>query len=295
MRDMPSATALMIAESFVFLARQPRFGALFPERSIDWFSRFAHEAHGERGCSREFYAAFWARVAAVREALSVPGIRLHYVVRKRYIEEKIRAALSEGFEQIVVVGAGFDTLALRLAEEFPEADFFELDHPATQEVKRRGLDAEAPANLTLVPVDLRKQMVLDALREVSSFDPDRRTTFIMEGLLMYLSAAEVDQLLRSISASGGERRVIFSFMERQPRGKIGFRRSTFLTNLWLAWKGEPFRWGLKEQELAPFLDTRGLTLSARSTSQLLRDRYLHGALSNERLAEGEHIVVADKS
>jgi len=298
MRDKASATALMIAESYIFLSFERRFRDLLPERAVEWCRRFAHEAHGDNGCRWEFYASLLGRVASVREALSVPGIRLHYAVRKRFIEDAVRDAVAEGFEQIVVVAAGFDTLALRLSEEFPGARFFELDHPATQAVKMRAIDEglapeNAPENLAMVPIDLRRQSPFDVLSTVSSFRADRSTVMILEGILMYLTGSEVDRLLRSMATSGDKRRIIFSFLERQKGGRIGFRQSTFFTTMWLAWKGEPFRWGIREEELSTFLDGKGLHLKDRSTAEVLRQRYLSGALRRERLAEGEHVAVAD--
>ena len=54
------------------------------------------------------------------------------MLRKRLIEEVVRASLTEGVEQVVIIGAGFDTLALRLCAGFPRTNFIEIDHPATQ-------------------------------------------------------------------------------------------------------------------------------------------------------------------
>ena len=71
----------------------------------------------------------------------LPGILLHYALRKRFIEESARAFLERGGQQLVVLGAGFDTLAARIAEERPGVVCVEVDHPATQETKRRVLTA----------------------------------------------------------------------------------------------------------------------------------------------------------
>ena len=74
------------------------------------------------------------------ESLTHPGILAHYWHRKRWIESRCRVAIKEGVTHVVVIGAGFDTLALRLAGEFPDVRWIELDHPATQGAKQRGLN-----------------------------------------------------------------------------------------------------------------------------------------------------------
>ena len=58
------------------------------------------------------------------------------MMRKRWIESRVRAAIADGASQLVVLGAGFDTLGVRLAVERPDFRVVEIDHPATLAVKR---------------------------------------------------------------------------------------------------------------------------------------------------------------
>src|SRR5690606_20255710 len=69
------------------------------------------------------------RVLMAAERFLLGGIFAHYLARKRWIEREVRRAMADGIRQVVVVGAGFDTLAWRLHEELPNAKFFEFDHP----------------------------------------------------------------------------------------------------------------------------------------------------------------------
>src|SRR4051794_31802357 len=80
-------------------------------------------------------------LARAIERATVPGLCLHFMLRKRWIEHAVRSALARGARRVVVIGAGYDTLALRLAREFPALRFTEVDHPATQAVKRAALAA----------------------------------------------------------------------------------------------------------------------------------------------------------
>jgi len=51
--------------------------------------------------------------------MMIPGLMIHYVLRKNAIEKFTRNAIQEGAEQIVNLGAGFDSLLYRLAHELP--------------------------------------------------------------------------------------------------------------------------------------------------------------------------------
>src|SRR3954451_3542763 len=90
-----------------------------------------------------------------REATKLgPFLRAFFVMRSRFAEDALAAAVSEGVRQCVVLGAGFDTFAYR--NPFPELRVFEVDHPDTQAIKRERLvqgRIEIPSSLTFVPVD----------------------------------------------------------------------------------------------------------------------------------------------
>jgi AcrR family transcriptional regulator len=66
----------------------------------------------------------------------------------------IRAALARGIDPLVLLGAGFDTRAHRLPG-IERVRVIEVDHPATQAMKRRVVSS-APAHATYVPVDLTR-------------------------------------------------------------------------------------------------------------------------------------------
>src|SRR5215213_11602896 len=199
--DTPSATAFLIARSTLFLSRDPVVGRLVPERSAELCERFVH---ARPRFARLFDAAMNSRLlrplATALERATIPGLKLHYALRKRYLEEIARDALQDGFRQLVVIGAGFDTLALRLHEAFADAKFFEIDHPATQRVKRRVVETHqrTESNLQFISLDLAQGSLESGLLPSADYKPDLNTLFVAEGLLMYLVPAEVDMILQFI-------------------------------------------------------------------------------------------------
>ena len=236
----------------------------------------------------------WA--ARLAERATVPGLLLHFMLRKRWIEEAVRAALAEGCEQVVVIGAGFDTLAPRLSREFPRVSFLEIDHPATQARKRLAVGRSgAPANLLFIAADLAHERLRDALyRGVRR--PEARSVFIIEGLLMYLADAEIAGVfaaLREIQRAGG--RVVFTVMEPTPGGRSAFHNATPLVKWLLSRWSEPFKSALSRGEAAAFLERSGFHLRALAASETLRARYLAPS-GRERftLAQGEMVIVGER-
>ena len=293
--DTPSSTAYVIARSMVYLSRDRLIGNLIPPRAVEMSAGFV-QAHSRlaywllsrmRPVSRLFIA--------VLERLSIPGIQLHYVVRKRYLEDVAREALKEGVGQMVVIGGGFDTLAFRLHEEFPSVQFIEIDHPATQRVKRQTVDAHhlPGENLRFLAVDLTRRTLEESLLTCDEYRQDEETLFICEGVLMYLLPEEIEKLFSFIRTHSSPRsRFAFTFMESE-NDRIRFRNASAAVGLWLCLRGEVFKWGVPRDRLPEYLASNGFTVERIATHDSLRTRYLKSAhLDHLPLAEGECICVA---
>jgi methyltransferase (TIGR00027 family) len=240
--DRPSSTATLIAAATVLLSRDPRLAHFVPGGAADLCTR----------CLTPFWrtAAKLGWLAWAAERATIPGLMLHFMLRKRWIEEAVRGALSRGCRQVVVLGAGFDTLAARLAPQFPAVRFVEIDHPATQAVKRAAVQRE---NLQFVAADLARSSLQEVLPPSAA-----RSVFIVEGLLMYLTPEEVAALFAAIAEmqpGGGE--VVFTVMEPKADGRIAFHNATWLERALLALWKEPFKSGVSRDALP---GTLGLTL-----------------------------------
>lgn len=262
MRDnRPSGTALGIARATWFWSFDPRAATLATPRMAEISGWFLEEADG-----RPPSTSRWVRaVARISERIILPGISIHYLLRKRCIEDAARAAIGNGARQIVVLAGGFDTLACRLAAEFPGVQFVEIDHPATQRVKRAALEKHnaIPPNLRLEPVDLSKRSLDDVIG-----DPD---FVIAEGLLMYLEEAAVRAMFGALR--GRNSSVAFTFMEKREQ-TVAFSRRAWLIDRLLKLRGEPFRWGIAATDIASFLDSLGYEVIELVMPEELRKRYV---------------------
>ena len=296
--NRPSATAYLIARSTLFLSRDPLVGQLIPEHSVTLCEQFVH---ARSKIARLLDAAINSRVlrplVSALERATIPGIKLHYALRKRYLEEIVRDALSEGLRQVVIIGAGFDTLALRLHEAFPETRFFEIDHPATQCVKKRIVEKHhSPnGNLHFISLDLAHGSLEENLLCCADYQANADTLFVAEGLLMYLAPAEIDLLFQFIrNHSGRKSKFAFTFMETQSDGRIGFRESSRAVDAWLRLRGESFKWGSTRALIGDFLAARMFAAQETISSEGLRAKYLTAEhLRRLKLADGECICVAE--
>lgn len=120
--------------------------------------------------------------------------------RTKYFDNYFRQAADAGVRQVVILAAGLDSRAYRLA--WPGGTtIFELDQPQVLEFKREVLaehGAQPRAERREVAVDLREDWP-QALRD-SGFDPAKPSAWIAEGLLIYLPAAAQHQLFTGIDA-----------------------------------------------------------------------------------------------
>lgn len=283
--DRASSTALLIAASLSLLARDPRTTSLVTceaRKLGDWLmGSYSLTTRTILSCQGQ---TWFRTVARLLESLTVPGMMEHYAARKLALERLVRSEAD--VRQFIVLGAGFDTLALRLAAEFSELRFWEVDHPATQAWKIKAVTACGllSANLEFVPADLSAPE-LPVPGFTGSASRAENAFWVAEGLLMYFSVGRVGEIFRWIHVnSGAGARVAFTFMEPQGDGRVDFRRSSRGVHLWLAHRREPFAWGISREDLAAFLAPLGFRL-----------RQISPVVTREMdlLNVGEHLALAE--
>ena len=253
--EQASRTALLIAASLVLLHHDAKYSRLVSRTSADLCAHVLEKHSSQTRLFSKIVRQTWFRpIANLVEGVTIPGILLHYALRKKCIRELVRSALANGVAQVVILGAGFDSLSSELQLEFPTARFWEIDHPATQRHKVRACSEIGIERVHFVAVDLNAASLDREALIGSGFDPAKRTFWIAEGLLMYFPADIVSSLTRtmsSLSAPGSQ--LAFTFMEKQRDGQIRFDSQTKFVTWWLRIRGEPFLWGTTRSELAEFV------------------------------------------
>jgi methyltransferase (TIGR00027 family) len=271
MRDRPSATAENIALVRAHLTRLGLLDDVYAARFLRLSRRAVYRL-----------IARWQATGLGRRA--VYGL----LARTRFFDELVRCGIEEGIRQIVIVGAGYDARAWRLAT--PGVRFFEIDHPATQARKRALAPDGGP---TFLAADLAVESIEDVLQRagVSSADP---AVVLCEGLTHYFDESGVRRLLGSIAhrrcvgtVLGVDFGVRLEDQQRLLRAVLGVQRAI------LALRGEPILFALNAGDVPVFLESLGWSGVEVVTGRQLHKRFLAGTpLSKASDALGAYFASA---
>ena len=202
----------------------------------------------------------------------------YYVnARTKHMDARLRQAVADGAVQVVNLGAGYDSRAYRFRDAMPNVQFFEIDLPAMIREKKRRLKeifGKVPEYVAYVPIDFNTQNIPDELKK-AGYDRDKKTFFIWEGVTMYISAEAVNSTLAFIAASAPGSSVIFDYM---PLGAVqgDFKKYPDARSLsfWVAYRGEPFVFGIPEGKSTAYVEQRGLSVISDLGPKQLEARYL---------------------
>lgn len=239
----------------------------------------------------------WAAALAGEEGVALsrrldasqPHMELWIGVRTRVLDLAVQRR-GPALGQVVVLGAGLDTRAARLAH--PEVRFFEVDAPATQQHKRarvaelEGYPADAA---TYVACDFEHQDFLEQL-QAAGFDAGRPALFLWEGVTYYLSEPAVRATLRRLASGGhAETTVLFDYVHRNmAQGQVR-DPSDQQTHRMVADLGEPFRFGIND--VLPLLYEEGFR-HVRTTSFDEACLNLTGTYARERKFRFQRLALA---
>nr|WP_285620058.1 SAM-dependent methyltransferase [Actinoallomurus iriomotensis] len=216
-------------------------------------------------------------------------------MRTRLIDDLLGAALAGGARQVVLLGAGYDSRAYRLPAA-RRATVFEVDHPATQERKRRLVERAVPAgeraHVRFVPADLKEADLASLLRDAGV--RQERTAVVWEGVTNYLDARSVDAAftaLAGVTAPGS--RVIFTYMDRRALDGSGTFTGIAEWAASVSAAGEPFTFGLLPDELPGHLAEQGLSLVIDRSAREAAADYLAPLGRAEPAAPFYHVAEAE--
>lgn len=254
-----SSTALTVAAGLQLVHRDARYQHLVPEAAARLGAALLTVVHPRLA---GFLEHGWFRTMCCwLERATLPGILLHYALRKQMVRNLAHASIAAGCRQVVVLGAGLDSLCMELLTTDPGICCIEIDHPATQPAKVRGLAAsQLRDSINFVSADLGCIDLRDALAECPAYRADEKTLFVAESLLMYLPSSAVERLLGQIAAAAVDSRFAFTWFEPGPDGQPDFSPRSRLVALWLRMRGEPFLSGLARQALPEFLELHGFAM-----------------------------------
>jgi methyltransferase (TIGR00027 family) len=276
-----------------------------PQRIIDdpWGDRLVPEAAREGIRQRALCAAsqtMRAGADATPDSLIDDWLRASpayatVITRSRYAEDALHRAIARGVRQYVLIGAGFDSYALRTPLQARHIDIFEVDHPATQSLKRRRIqDCGVPLRDTVhfLAADLGTES-LAAVLSRSTFNAAEPVFFSWLGVTMYLTREANLASLRAIAQSavpGSE--LVFTYVDQEAfhGGPATLAADVSELRRSVASIGEPFLSGFDPGTLAKDLLPLGLELEEDLDDFQLVRRYDPLGLNGLRPARQSRVV-----
>ena len=153
-----------------------------------------------------------SREAAERISSRAPAVKDMVKTRTRYFDDMLDAQIAAGIGQVVILGAGLDTRAVRKAAA--GVRYFEIDDPATMALKRRCYaDAGIDAGVTLIPGNYVTDGMIDLLRS-NGFQFDVPTYLIWEGNVMYMPIANDKDTMLQLKRHVKRFRLSFDYLTK---------------------------------------------------------------------------------
>jgi methyltransferase (TIGR00027 family) len=287
---MPRSAAKTGAAPTAVVAIEQHFGR--DQRIIDDDFAYSILPFGARA------AVGLTRFALVRDWLikvvekTSPGIWALMACRKRYIDDKLMAALGD-IDAVVNLGAGFDTRAYRLPG-LASIPVWEVDQRENIELKRARLRRRLgaiPAHVTLVPIDFDRQDA-GAVLTSHGYTAAGRTFFIWEGVTQYLTEAGVAATLGLLSRATRGSRLAFTYVRRDfLDGQVMYGQDELYRRFVL---GGVWRFGLGPDAIEALLDRYGWHLNEHVGSEELTERYVRPTGRTLASAPIERMVYATK-
>lgn len=234
------------------------------------------------------YAALFVQSPALRALMSRPwliktlgraidryyaGLIGEAVLRNRYADDTLERALAAGVEQVVLLGAGYDSTALRYAGR--AVRFFEVDRADTQCQKRAIVEEHAEsthAEITFVPCDLQTDDLVESLVS-HGYDAGRPAVVTWLAVSFYLPEVAVERTMSALGRLLAPRsQFVFNYLHRDVidgSTSAGARRARRA----VARRGEPWIWGMDPAELPIWLGPYGFEATDHLTGAELGRRY----------------------
>ncbi len=238
-------------------------------------------------------AALRAEPAQFEGGAFAPVLRAFLAVRSRIAEEALAAAVQDGVNQYVVLGAGLDTFAYR--NPFPHVRVFEVDHPATQAWKRQRLaegGLDVPANVSFASIDFETERLPDVLR-AAGLDASGPAFFSWLGVTPYLETATTLETLESIvpfAAGGGG--VAFDYSVPPESLSLVHRAAFALLAKRVRDAGEPFRGFFEPESIQTSMRTMGFTTITDLGGDEINARWLANRADALHVGSAGRILIA---
>lgn len=225
---------------------------------------------------------------------SFRAARSSMLARSRYTEDALTLAIARGVKRYVILGAGLDSFAWRRRDLATHVEVFEIDHPASQELKRqrlRELDLDQPLNLTFLPIDFERQTLLGGLRE-GGYPLEKPAFISWLGVTQYLTTETVLDTLKQVATMAAGTEISFTFIVPQALWVGNDYRMFPIATASAAASGEPWISFFEPAELTTRLRELGFAQVTHFSPDDANRLYFAGRSDGLHATSGEHMIRA---
>ncbi len=221
---------------------------------------------------------FANKMAEDTERLISPALikaRSLMIMRSRYAEDELTAAIEQGITQYVLLGAGLDTSPYRNGYLEQHVQTFEVDHPDTQRWKLERLDnanIQSRGNLHYVAVDFEKESLAKRLT-TSGFDPHKPAFFSWLGVSYYLQRESVNDIFRYVASLPASSQIVFDFIMADSELNEKERQAMKKIMAFVEQFGEPWLCRFGPKELQKELHDIGFVKTFHLSHELATHKY----------------------
>ena len=266
-----SQTAAFVAVKLYGLTLREPFKSQFPEEIRGFYGAITrqlpkHLSWYHTSLDKES----WRKFFIWSEELLLPGDLMHITSRKYYMTQLLDKAISEGYEQVVILGSGFDHLGYYAAKRglhVLEMDMINMIHLKKEYLKQAGLKLP---NLHFESIDVQKESLVQVIANRQLIDQSKPTVFITEGFFDYLSYETTEDVLREIKELAPKSKLLTTFFSLDELN--AFHRFMFTSGVSLV--GERLKLPLNKDEFIELLGEQGFTIEQTITYSDMEEEFV---------------------
>lgn len=248
---------------------------------------------GQRAMVRAMRWPLLRRLTISAGERAVPGSWALITCRKRFIDDKLAEALGE-IDTVVVLGAGMDTRAYRLARR-SDIPVFEVDLPVNIERKKAAVQRAigvVPASVHLVPLDFERDDLIGALAE-QGYRADARAFFIWEGVTQYLTEDAARATLGALQETPAGSRLVFTYVRKDFIDGVNMYDAAILYKRFMQ-RQQVWHFGLDPDQVSDFVAEYGWRLVEQAGPDYYLRSYIEPTGRNLAASQLEWSAYAEK-
>ncbi|WP_299093828.1 class I SAM-dependent methyltransferase [uncultured Metabacillus sp.] len=218
------------------------------------------------------------------------------LARMAYCEKVLLNEIKLGLKQYVILGAGMDTFCFRHPDLQKSLEIFEIDLPATQEIKMKRLAAaklEIPNHLHFVSIDFTKEFSDEELFKKGF--TEQKTFFSLLGVSYYLTKNEIKKVIKNLFnrvPSGSS--IVFDYGDETLFHEKGLYNRVVNMVKMAAASGEPMKSCFSYSEMESLLEEQGLLIYEHLSPAEINDQFFRDRTDHLTAFEAIHYIHAVK-